>query len=314
VETPIHIPVLLEEVLHHLNPRPGAVYVDATVNGGGHTGALLDASAPQGKVIGIDRDADLIAALTRRRFDDVAAGRLLLRHASFSHLAEILADAGIGPVDGVLFDLGLSSHHLDRSGRGFSFSENEPLDMRFDPADPSSVSASEVIAETPLPELVDIFHRYGEERYASRIARTVIARRRNQPIESTRALLSAVEQSLPAKVRWRASRNAARIFQALRIAANRELAEIERALPQAFDALRPGGRLVVISFHSLEDRMVKLFFREQKQLGTAKLLAKKPIQPSDEEVRINPRAGSAKLRALEKLRQPGETTMEEVRR
>ncbi len=296
-----HIPVLLREVLAHLAPRPGGTYVDATINGGGHAHAVLTASAPDGRVIGFDRDPQILAALQARSADAIAGGRLTLVNASFATLADGLAAHGVGPLDGILFDLGLSSHHLDRSGRGFSFADDEPLDMRFDPTDETCESATDILADRDADELAEIFRTYGEERFASRIARTIVARRRTTPIATTHALLAAIEQSLPAGARWRARRDAARIFQALRIAANGELDAVAAALPQAVAALAPGGRLVAISFHSLEDRLVKHFLRAEVAAGRLRLIQRKPILPSDEEIGANPRAASAKLRAAERV-------------
>ena len=298
---PLHIPVLTAEVLDHLAARAGGRYVDATVDGGGHTAALLAATAPSGRILGIDRDAAVLAAARRRFADGAAGGRLTLVHASFATLAEVLARHGFATVDGVLFDLGVSSFHLDASGRGFSFNADEPLDMRFDPADPSSESAADILAEGATDELTTIFRTYGEERFASRIARTIVARRRQAPIATTRQLFAAVEQSLPPGARWRAGRDAARIFQALRIAANRELEALAIALPQAVAALAPGGRLVLIAFHSLEDRIVKRFLRQEAAAGRVRPLTKKPVMPGDAELAVNARAASAKLRAAEKL-------------
>jgi 16S rRNA (cytosine1402-N4)-methyltransferase len=300
VTDPVHIPVLLDEVLTYLAPRPGGRYVDATVGGGGHTGALLQASAPDGRVLGIDRDPEMISALRGRAAEAIAAGRLQLAHASFAALTDVLATHPFAPVDGVLFDLGLSSVHLDRSARGFSYVHDEALDMRFDPTDASIETAADILASRDATELTAIFRTYGEERFASRIARTVVARRRTAPLRSTADLLAAIEQSLPAAVRWRANRDAARIFQALRIAANDELTAVADALPQAVAALAPGGRLVVISFHSLEDRLVKHFLRDEKGKGALHILTKKPVLPSPTEIANNPRAASAKLRAAEK--------------
>lgn len=297
---PVHIPVLLSEVLAYLAPKPGGRYVDATVNGGGHSGAILSASAPDGRVLGIDRDPEIVAALGARCADAIVAGRLLLANSSFAALGEVIAAHDFAPVDGVLFDLGLSSFHLDASARGFSFLHDEPLDMRFDPTDDSLETAADILASRSADELTELFRTYGEERFASRIARTVVARRRSAPLRRTGELLAAIEQSLPAAVRWRATRDAARIFQALRIATNEELGAVAEALPQALAALAPGGRLVVISFHSLEDRLAKNFIREQARAGHLRILTKKPIPPTREEIATNPRAASAKLRAAEK--------------
>ena len=296
-----HVPVLLAEVLTRLAPRPGGRYVDATVNGGGHARAVLAASAPDGRLLGIDRDPALLAALAAELADAVAGGRLQLANASFAALDDVLAAHAFAPVDGILFDLGLSSHHLDASGRGFSFQRDEPLDMRFDPSDPEAESAADLLASYDADELTEVLRTYGEERFASRIARTIVARRRAEPIRSTAQLFAAIEQSLPAATRWRAGRDAARVFQALRIAANHELDAVEAALPRAVAALAPGGRLVVISFHSLEDRLVKHFLRAEAQAGRLRLLHRKPVLPTDAERAANPRAASAKLRAAEKL-------------
>jgi len=298
---PIHVPVLLDEVLARLAPRPGGRYVDATIDGGGHARAVLAAAAPDGRVLGIDRDPVLLDALRVDAADAIRNGRLALAHGSFAALGEVLAAHGFAPVDGVLFDLGLSSFHLDVSARGFSFLRDEPLDMRFDVTDVERESAADILASRSADELTELLRTYGEERFASRIARTVVARRRTAPLRTTSELLAAIEQSLPPSVRWRATRDAARVFQALRIAANDELDAVAEALPQAVAALAPGGRLVVISFHSLEDRLVKTFLRDQQRAGSLRILTKKPLQASPDEIAANPRAASAKLRAAERV-------------
>lgn len=298
---PLHVPVLLPRVLEALTPRRGGRYVDATANGGGHLRAVLDACAPDGRVLGIDRDPAILAALARSCAPALAGGRLRLAAGSFARLSRVLDEHQFAPVDGILFDLGLSSFHLDASGRGFSYSRDEPLDMRFDPDDDASERAADILASRDADELAAIFRDYGEERFASRIARTIVARRREQPITTTGQLLSAIEQSLPPATRWRAARDAARVFQALRIAANDELEQVAEVLPQAVAALAPGGRLAIIAFHSLEDRMVKHFLRDQAAAGRLRLLARKPIVADADEVARNPRAASAKLRAAEKI-------------
>ena len=297
----MHVPVLLAETLAWLAPRPGGRYVDATIDGGGHARALLDASAPDGLVLGLDRDPEMVAAARARLAEAVERGTLRLAAASFAELGAVLAAHEMRAVDGVLFDLGLSSAHLDESGRGFSFAAEEPLDMRFDARDASRATAAEILASLSAADLTAVFRTYGEERFASRIARTIAARRREAPVRTSRELLAAVEASLPPQLRWRAARNAARIFQALRIAVNEELDAVTAALPQAVDALAVGGRLVVISFHSLEDRLVKQFLRNAQSTGALRILTKRPIQPSATEIAANPRAASAKLRAAEKV-------------
>jgi len=297
----VHTPVLLDEVLALLAPRPGGRYVDATIDGGGHASALLAATAPDGRVLGIDRDPEILGALRVRAARAIDAGRLLLAHASFASLTEVVSSYQFTPVDGVLFDLGLSSFHLDASARGFSFQRDEPLDMRFDPTDADLERAADILAARSAEELTALLRTYGEERFASRIARSVVARRRSTPLRTSGELLAVIEQSLPPQVRWRAARDAARVFQALRIAANDELAAVTAALPQALAALPGGGRLVVISFHSLEDRVVKNFLRDQQRAGRLRIMTKKPLQPSQAELAANPRAASAKLRAAERV-------------
>ena len=298
---PVHVPVLLRQVLDALAPRPGGRYVDATANGGGHLRAVLDACAPDGRVLGIDRDPEILTALAGTCAAAIDAGRLQLAAGSFAALSRLLGARQFAPVDGILFDLGLSSFHLDVSGRGFTYLRDEPLDMRFDPTDDASESAADILASRDADELTAIFRDYGEERFASRIARTIVARRREQAISTSGQLLAAIEQSLPPATRWRAARDAARIFQALRIAANDELEQVAEVLPQAVAALDPGGRLAVIAFHSLEDRMVKHFLRDQAAAGRLRLLQRKPIVADAEEIAANPRAASAKLRAAEKI-------------
>jgi 16S rRNA (cytosine1402-N4)-methyltransferase len=296
----VHTPVLLAEVLHYLDVRPGLRYVDATIDGGGHARAILHGCAPDGVVLGIDRDPDLPAVLTDRLGTEIQAGRLQLATGNFRNLTEILSARAFRPVDGVLVDLGLSSYHLDCSGRGFTYGHDEPLDMRFDPAGPQE-TAAQLLATRDVRELTRLIGTFGEERFASRIARSVVAHRRNAPIRTTDDLLRIVEQSLPAKLRWRASRHAARVFQALRIAVNDELGSIADMLPQAIGCLAPGGRFVAISFHSLEDRLVKRFLRSEQQAGRVRLLTRKPVRASEQEIAVNSRAASAKLRAAERI-------------
>ncbi len=297
---PDHAPVLVAEVLEHLHLRPDASCIDATVNGGGHAAAILQATAPTGRVLGIDRDPELLMALRARLGGEIESGRLQLASGNFSELSRIVAARHFGPADGILFDLGLSSFHLEESGRGFTFAHDEPLDMRFDPTDEDRETAAAIVATRDADELTVIFRSYGEERFASRIARTIVARRRETPVETSGQLFSLIEQALPPTTRWRVKRHAARIFQALRIATNDELDAVAQALPQALAALAPQGRLLVISFHSLEDRLTKNFLRDQQQAGRVRILTKKPIQPAAEEISANPRAASAKLRAAQR--------------
>jgi 16S rRNA (cytosine1402-N4)-methyltransferase len=296
----VHTPILRGAVLELLGVRPGGRWIDATIDGGGHAADVLAASAPDGLLLGIDRDAAMLDATRARFAGHVASGRLRLLHANFRALDRCAREQGFLPADGILFDLGLSSFHLDRSGRGFAFAGDEPLDMRFDP-EAGGESAAGLLARAGAGELATILRAYGEERFASRIARTITARRRVAPLRRTRDLMLAIERSLPATARWRAARNAARVFQALRIAVNDELAAIGDALPRALATLARGGRVVVLSFHSLEDRIVKQCFRQAQAAGQVRLLTKKPLRPDVAEIAANPRSASAKLRAAERI-------------
>lgn len=294
----VHVPILEREILAFLHLKPGDAVVDATVDGGGHATAALAAIAPTGRLLGLDRDPALLAVAQARLAADVSGGRAVLVQSNFAALASVAAEQGFTSVRAVLFDLGVSSFHFDRSGRGFSFARDEPLDMRFDA---SSESAAEILASRSVRELTDIFGYLGEERFAGRIAHSVVRMREQAPIERSTQLLEAIERALPAPVRWQASRSAARVFQALRIAANDELSAVEEALPQAFELLAAGGKLAVLSFHSLEDRLVKKFMVARKADGTGRILTKKPIMAGPEEVAENSRAASAKLRVCERL-------------
>lgn len=293
-----HTSVMLAEVVSHLQPRAGGLYVDATVGGGGHTEALLRASAPDGRVIGLDWDGEAMAA-SRERLrggDD----RVQLVTADFGQLQNVLATAGVAGVDGVLFDLGVSSRQLDEPARGFSFLRDGPLDMRMSPQ--TAITARELLATARAEELVRILMEYGEERRARAIARRIVAERERQPLETTTQLARLVERVLGPQ-RGRRIHPATRVFQAVRIAVNDELGQLRRGLEAAVAVLKPGGRVAVISFHSLEDRIVKWFFRGEagKETPTLRIVTKKPVVPGDEEMNANPRARSAKLRVAEKL-------------
>jgi 16S rRNA (cytosine1402-N4)-methyltransferase len=298
-----HLPVLLEEAMLWLAPKPGGRYCDATVGAGGHTFALLDRSAPDGRVIGLDRDPAALATAGAQLqpFGD----RVTLVHARFSEARAVLERLGMIPVDGFLVDLGVSSPQLDRPERGFSFRTDGPLDMRMDPT--TGETAAELLRRVDEAELTRIIREHGEERHAARVARAIIDARRTGPVETTGKLAAIVARALP---RHEHGKNpATRTFQALRISVNDELGELERFLAVAADCLRPGGRLVVIAFHSLEDRIVKRRLRELAGRGGAgsanpaqvRLLTKHVIVPGDDERARNPRARSARLRAAERV-------------
>ncbi len=313
-EAPGHIPVLLDEVLHWLDPRPGGVYVDATVGAGGHAEAILARIAPTGtkaggRLIGVDRDAEALAIAGQRLAHYGAA--VTLRHANFTAIREIVAEAGVEAVDGIVMDLGASSLQFEASERGFSFSRPGPLDMRMDRT--QGLRAADLVNERSEDDLREIIRTYGEERWARRIARAIVRRR---PLETTDELADVVSRAIPRRAWPRGIHPATRTFQALRIAVNRELEALEQALPQAVGALRGGGKLCVITFHSLEDRILKhTYLRLSRDCicppgsptctcghrRLVRILTRRPITPSLEELRSNPRARSAKLRVAERL-------------
>ena len=295
----VHTPVLVESLLSYLDLSPGARCIDATIDGGGHTAAILARTAPDGQVLGIDRDPELLTAVRRTLADAVDAGRLLLASGNFRELTRIATVRHFAPVHAIVIDLGVSSFHFDSSGRGFSFMRDEPLDMRFDPNDPDAETAADILASRDAAELAAIFRSFGEERFARRIAERIVQNRTERPLQHTDQLFEVVKAALPGKIRWRAARSAARVFQALRIAVNDELDAVADLLPQALSLLAPGGKLAVFSFHSLEDRMVKQFFVAERQAGRVRILTRKPIQATDDEIATNPRAASAKLRVAE---------------
>jgi 16S rRNA (cytosine1402-N4)-methyltransferase len=311
VET-VHAPVLAAETLDLLAPRPGGRYLDGTLGGAGHTALLLERSAPGGHVLAIDADPAALELARARLSEAIAAGRLLLRHGNFAQMAPIAAEAEFAPVDGILLDLGLSSDQLAARDRGFSFAADAPLDMRFDPT--RGQPAAELVNSLDEAELADLIWRYGEERRSRAIARRIVAARERGPIARTGELARLVASAVHG--RPGGIHPATRTFQALRIAVNDELGSLEAALPAAVDLLRPGGRLAVISFHSLEDRIVKRFFQAEERgcicppelpecvCGRSprlRILTRHPVTAGDKEVARNPRSRSARLRAAERL-------------
>jgi 16S rRNA (cytosine1402-N4)-methyltransferase len=309
-----HLPVLVEEVMSMLSPAPDSLQIDATVGGGGHTERILEATTPGGRLLGLDADGAAIARVAGRlqpRFGD----RLVLRQANFRDLATVAPEAGFGAVDGMLFDLGLSSFQLADRERGFGFRTGGPLDMRFDTS--RGVPASELLATLDATELTALFRRYGEEKQAPRIARAIVAERKTQPITTAEDLAALVERVAPGNPRVRRRIHpATRVFQALRIAVNEELEALQDGLAAAVDLLRPGGRLVVLSYHSLEDRIVKRFIAAERRGCVCppelpvcvcgrnprlRLVTHPSLTPSAAEIAANPRARSARLRAAERL-------------
>lgn len=303
----MHEPVLYQEVLHYLRPHSKGIYVDGTVGAGGHAKGILEASAPSGRLLGLDLDPQAleVARINLTSFGD----RLTLVNASFTTLKDQLGYLGWSSVDGILLDLGFSSIQLESPERGFSFQIDAPLDMRFDPQ--SDVRASDLVNELSEKELANLIYRYGEEREARKIARAIVDSR---PLRTTRELAMVVSK-VAKGVRSR-MHPATRTFQALRIAVNKELEALEAVLPIAIESLKFGGRLAVISFHSLEDRLVKKYFRLESQdcicpreqpvctcehEASIQIITRKPVRPREAEIQINPRSRSARLRVAERV-------------
>jgi 16S rRNA (cytosine1402-N4)-methyltransferase len=305
-----HVPVLAHEVRESLAVEPGQTVVDATFGAGGHAALLAADLRGRGKLIAIDRDSTVRTYFERLERSSGVQARLL--RGDFGVVLPQLAENGV-QADAILLDLGVSSMQLDRPERGFSYATDAPLDMRMDSS--QDVDARAIVNEWPEKELVTIFRRYGEERYARQIAKAIVRRRRDEPFERTGELVDAIKGAIPAPARFGEGHPAKRVFQALRIAVNDELHSLEVALPAALEMLRPGGRLAVIAFHSLEDRIVKQFLRERERGCTCppdfpvcicghepelRAIQRRPVRPSEAEVAANPRAASARLRAAVK--------------
>jgi 16S rRNA (cytosine1402-N4)-methyltransferase len=304
-----HSSVMPEQVLALLQPKPGETFLDGTVGGGGHARLILEATAPDGRLIGLDRDPEALreAARALAPYGD----RVVLLHRNFSDISQVLAERNIGPLDGLLLDLGVSSYQLDAPHRGFSFRVDAPLDMRMDPT--TGMTAAEILNEMDADDLAGIFREFGEERYARRIARRVVQVRGQTALQTTRQLAELIEDCVPGGHVPARIHPATRVFQALRIYVNRELEHVAEGLKEGLASLRPGGRMAVISFHSLEDRMVKRLFRQEARScicprdlplcacdhkPMVELLTTRGVRADEEEVADNPRARSATLRAV----------------
>jgi 16S rRNA (cytosine1402-N4)-methyltransferase len=286
----VHIPVLASEVIQWLDPQPGKVIVDGTLGGGGHSRLLAERLAGQGQIIGIDRDPQAVERTAKL----LTGLPVTCVHGSYADLPEILNELGTAPVDGVLLDLGLSSDQLADSGRGFSFAVDGPLDLRFDTT--QGEPAWRLLDRLSAEHLANIIFEFGEERYSRRIASAIVEARRSSPIHTAGELADLVRRCVP-RSRDTRLHPATRTFQALRIAVNDELGMLDRALARFPDCVRPGGRIAVISFHSLEDRRVKNAFRQDARYV---ILTKKPIRPNESEIHRNARSRSAKLRVAER--------------
>lgn len=308
----MHIPVLLQEVLDALQPKPGGIYIDGTVGAGGHAAAILKASTPDGQLFGLDQDRSALE-IARRQLAEFEA-RVHLLHSNFGRLGQVAQRYQVPPADGILLDIGVSSMQLDRPERGFSFQTDGPLDMRMDSS--ATKSADDLINHLSEEELANIIYRYGEEPRSRRIARAIVKAR---PVRTTLRLAEIVSRAVGGRKGGRRKIHpATRTFQAIRVAVNDELGVLEQVLPQAIKLLKPGGRLAVISFNSLEDRIAKQYFKREAQdcicppdqlfctcrhKASINIITKKPITPSQSEIDVNPKARSAKLRVVELIRE-----------
>lgn len=307
-----HLTVLLNEAVEALQIKPDGIYVDCTLGGGGHTGEILK-RLTTGRLYAFDQDQTAIDYNTEQRADAIADQRLVLIHANFRAIKSELAARGVTGVDGIVYDLGVSSPQFDDAQRGFSYRYDAPLDMRMDQT--ASLTAREVVNDWSYQDLVRIFYRYGEEKFSKQIARKIESQRQVAPIETTEQLVEVIKDGIPAAARRHGGHPAKKVFQAIRIAVNDELSALEDSLEQALMLLNPGGRISVITFQSLEDRLVKTMFKEQSSLPELpaglpvvpaelqpdfKLVTRKPILPNEEELAENHRAHSAKLRVIEK--------------
>jgi len=294
----VHRAVMLREVTEFLSPQPGDVIVDATVGGGGHAREILRQIRPGGRLIGIDADA---AAIERSRAELATFGdSVVLMQENFRNMDEVLKRAGVRTIDGVLFDLGISSYQFEDAARGFGFRNDGPLDMRMGTG--ARAPAQDVVNRLPERSLADVIFRFGEERYSRRIARSICEARGKEEISSTARLARIVAEAVPPRYRHGRIHPATRTFQAIRIYVNDELGALEEGLRKAVEHLEGGARVVVLSFHSLEDRIVKNTLKDLASRGTVGIMTKKPVAPSEDEVLENPRSRSAKLRAAERVR------------
>lgn len=310
-----HIPVLLSEAISLLDPKPGQRFVDATLGGGGYTSELLKKVGKSGAVLAIDLDTDALTNSEQKFASEIKSKNLVLAHGNFSQLDKILEHKDFYDIDGIVADIGLSSFQLDQSGRGITFQKKEPLDMRFDTSSPEP-DARFMLNEYSEEELTNIFREYGEDKESKRIAHGIVESRRAKPLHYTTDLVEVIQEVLPKPVKHRWADSARRIFQALRIAVNHELANLETFLPKALDLVKPGGIIAIVSFHSLEDRIVKQFFVEASKgcvcpkefpvcvcgrMPRVEILTKKLQKASEQELAENSRSNPAKLRAIRKI-------------
>lgn len=292
----MHTPVLLKEVIGCLNPQPNENFVDCTCGFAGHSKAILEKNGPDGKVLGIEWDSDVFEEIKQQNIE-----RLVLANDSYRNLKKIIEQQNFGTVSGILLDLGMSSWDIERSGRGFSFQKDEPLDMRYAREMQNDLTAQTIVNEWPEGEIKKILQEYGEELFAGSIAGGIAKARESENIITTFQLVDIIKKNTPVWYSRRKIHPATKTFQALRIAVNDELANLREVLPQAIDCLTAGGRLAIVSFHPLEDAIVKKFFKEYSKSGILKSITKKSVRPLWSEITDNPRARSSRLRAAVKL-------------
>ena len=285
----VHVPVLLQQALLFLSPKANQNFIDATAGEGGYSKEILKHNSPRGKVIAIDWNSEVISELKK----NIRSDRLIAVSGNFKDIDSLAEKSGVKEIHGVVFDLGLSRFLLEKSGRGFSFRKDEPLKMSFDKE--SEKTAEEIINRYSVKDLEKLFHDYGQERFSKRIAEAIV---RARPIHSSLELAKIIAKAVPQRFKIHP---ATRIFQALRIAVNDELFNLEQALPKAVKLIARGGRVVVVSYHSLEDKIVKNIFKEEARMRKVKILTKKPVEPEENEIKANPSSRSARLRVVEKI-------------
>lgn len=288
----MHIPVLLKEVIEYLDVKPNGNYIDCTLNGGGHTREILKRNGPNGKILGIEIDKEIFEKIEKEKIE-----RLIPVNDSYINITKLAEENEFSNVKGILFDIGMSSYHVDEAERGFSFSKDEPLIMNYS----TGLTAEKILNEWREDEIEKILKEYGEERFSKKIAKKIIETRKREKIKSTLQLVNIIKEATPGWYHHSKTHFATRTFQALRIKVNNELDNFRKALPEALNLLEKDGRLVVISFHSLEDRIIKEFLKEKEKNGEVKILTKKPIVPEDQEIQLNPRSRSSKLRVAIKI-------------
>lgn len=294
----MHIPVLLKEVISLLDPKENENFIDATMGQAGHSLEILKRNGPKGKVLGIEQDQEILAVTAKGLRASTYENRIILVHDNFVNLKKIVAARNFSRVKGIIMDLGISSWQLEESGRGFTFLKDEPLLMNLTG---NPLTAEKIVNYWSKQELERIFREFGQEKFARRIAENIVLKRTAGPIKKTLELVGIIKKSVPENYEKGRINPATRTFMALRIAVNNELENLQKALPQAVDILDKGGKLAVISFHSLEDRLVKSFFKTEEKKERVRILTKKPVGAGDEELKINQRSRSAKLRVVQKI-------------